>query len=319
MSKGPPLLSVVLCNSNSADYTLGCIESLYLYPPDGPYEIILVDNASRDDCVARVRAAYPEVRVAAAARPQGFSRNYNMGIRMATGEYLLILNNDTVVAQGTLQRLIDAMAHNPAYGMVGPLMVGGDGHIQTPCLRPLPSVASFVLRQILLDPGLPLGRVWQWIERRRIASHPSGPVPCISGAAMLVSRRSLDLVGMLDETYDFYYEDVEWCHRMQNYGFVVGYVAESRLVHFGGQSSVKVKVWARQHEYLSIIHYFRQYRGLGHTGATLIWLAAIIGFLVRGIGFLLAETWGGKPQHARAYLYLWHWLVMRGPDNTEAS
>ena len=314
MSHIPPLLSVVLCNSNSADYTLGCIESLYRHPPAGPCEIILVDNASRDDCVARVRVAYPAVRVAVAAQPQGFSRNYNMGIRMATGAYLLILNNDTLVAQGTLQRMIDAMENDPAYGMVGPLMVGGDGRIQTPCLRPRPSVTAYVLRQLVLDPGMPLGRLWQRIAQRRIARHPSGPVPCISGAAMLVSRRSLELVGMLDETYDFYYEDVEWCHRMQICGLQVGYVAESRLIHFGGQSSVKVKVWARQHEYLSILHYFRQHRGLGRTGATLIWLTTLIGFLLRGVGFLLAEAWGRTPQHARAYLYLWHWLIVRGPD-----
>ena len=312
-----PLLSVIICNSDSADYTLGCIASLYAHPPAGPLEIILVDNASRDGCVEQVRERFPAVQVLVAPQRQGFSRNYNLGLARARGEYLFVLNNDTLVAAGTLQALIDAMAAEPAYGMVGPLMLGIDGRPQLPCLRPLPTIASYVLQQLALDPGMPTGVLWQRLEQRRIAAHLGGPVPCISGAAMLLSRRSLELVGPLDEAYDFYYEDIEWCHRTQQRGLLVGYVPGSQLLHFGGQSSMKVKGWARQREHLSALHYFREYRGAGPSGLAVVRLATILGFLLRGLGFLLAEALDGKRRFARDYLYLWHWLLTRPQTDEE--
>lgn len=306
-----PAISVILCNSDGADHTLACIESLYRHPAAGSLEIILVDNASRDGCVAAVRERFPAVRVIVAPRRQGFSRNYNMGLRAASGDYLFVINNDTLVEPGTMQRLVDAMVADPRYGMVGPRMLGGDGRIQTPCLRPLPTLASYALQQLALDPAMPLGRLWQRLEQRRIAARPAGPVPCISGAAMLLSRRSLETVGLLDEAYDFYYEDIEWCHRVQRRGLLVGYAPEARIVHFGGQSSMKVKIWARQNEYLSALRYFSAYRGAGPTALALIRLATLAGFLMRGLAFLAAEALSGKGGYARDYLFLWQWLLRR--------
>lgn len=315
----PPLLSIILCNSDSADYTLACIESLTRHPPDGAYEIILVDNASHDDCVPRVRATYPEVQILIAPQRQGFSRNYNMGLRQARGAFVFVLNNDTLVDGATLQELIRVLERDPSYGMVGPRMIGGDGRIQTPCRRPLPNLMIYVLQQVLTDPGLPPGKLVQRVQQRRIERAPTGPAACISGAAMLVSRQALDAVGMLDEAYDFYYEDIEWCHRMQVQGYQVGYVAEARLIHFGGQSSARVKVWARQSEYLSAVHYFRQYRGARQLTMHIMWFATLLGFFLRGLGFIGLEAVRGRSGYARAYFYLWHWLIRRGPERGRSA
>ncbi len=314
-----PLLSVILCNSDGAADTLNCIESLYSYPPAGHLEIVLVDNASRDGCVALVRARFPEVQVLQSPHRQGFSRNYNLGLRAATGAYLLVLNNDTLVAPETLQRLITALQAHPNYALVGPQLIGADGHMQPSCARALPTFAAYLLQQLLLDPGLPVGRQWQRYQQWRVERRPTGPVPCISGAAMLLSRQSLERIGLLDETYDFYYEDVEWCHRARHCGLEVGYVAEARLIHLGGQSSMRVKVWARQSEYCSALHYFRSELQLSSSQLALLWLATLGGFLIRSVGFLLAEAMLGRRLFARDYLYLWHWLLRLGPPRLEPS
>lgn len=306
-----PTLSVVLCNSDSAEYTLGCIASLERHPPAGPLEIILVDNASRDGCVEQVRHRFPQVRVLVAPRRQGFARNYNMGLRVARGDYLLVLNNDTIVGPGALQAMIDALAANPHYGMVGPQLLGADGRVQTPCLRPLPTLASYALQQLILDPAMPGGRLWQRLRQWQIAAHRGGPVPCISGAAMLLSRQALEQVGPLDEGYDFYYEDIEWCHRVQRRGLLVGYVPEARIIHYGGQSSLKVKIWARQSEYQSAVRYFRTYRDAGPAALAVLRAVTLAGFLIRGLAFVAAEALSGQRAYARDYLYLWRWLLRR--------
>ena len=133
---------------------------------------------------------------------------------------------------------------------------------------------------------------------------------------MLVTREALQTAGLLDEGYDFYYEDIEWCHRFQRCGKQVAYVAEAQITHLGDQSLSKVKVWAKQSEYQSAIRYFRHYYGLTTRQLWLIWSATVIGFLMRGLTFLILEALSGERTHARAYLYLWQWILRRRPQQT---
>ncbi len=315
-----PLLSTVIVNSDGCADTLRCLESLFTHPPDlvalarlvdalPEHEVILVDNRSRDGCVAQVRKRFPAVKIIVSPARQGFSRNYNLGIQRASGIFVLALNNDTLVHPGALTALLKVMIETPSYGMAGPRMIGRDGWVQAVCARPVLTPREYLLTQLIADPGFPIGRLWSLYQQMRVARRRSGPVPCISGACMLVRRAAFEQTGLFDEAVDFYYEDIEWCHRMACYGWQVGYVAEATITHIGDQSISKVKVWAKQSEYFSALRYFRRYHHLTDHSARFLRFVTSFGWLMRGIAFLLAEGLLGHKGHARAYLYLWKWIL----------
>jgi len=313
-ARATPILSIVIVDSDSAAYTLQCLDSIYQFPPDQPFEVLLVDNCSRNSCLSAVQARHPQVRTFLAPQRQGFAKNYNLGIRQSRGNYVLVLNNDTTIHAQALNHLICAAQQHTSYGMLGPKLLSANGNIQTVCARDLQTPLSYLWINLFIDAGLPLGKLWDRYQRWRLARRASGLVPCISGACMMVPRETLETIGLLDEGYDFYYEDIEWCHRVQAYGKAVAYIAEAEITHFGDQSLSKVKVWAKQSEYGSALRYFRQYYSLTSRQAWMIWLVTILSFFLRGSIFLFAEALGGSSSHARAYLYLWSWILRQHPD-----
>jgi N-acetylglucosaminyl-diphospho-decaprenol L-rhamnosyltransferase len=280
-----PYLSVVIVNSDGVSDTLNCLDSIYHCPPSIPFEVVLVDNLSGQPGSSPVQSRFPEVTAVSSPRKQGFSKNYNLGMRHASGELVMILNNDTIVHPGGLDSLIDAIRKHDAYGMVGPKLLWPDGSLQTVCARELPTFASYALTQFLLDLGTPTGKLWDRYQQRKLERRESGPVPCISGACMLIKREVLDRVGLLDEGYDFYYEDVEWCHRVRKFGYQVAYVAEAEITHLGDRSLSKVKEWAKQSEYLSAVRYFRQYYHLSSIQLWLLWMLTAISYAYRVVAY----------------------------------
>ncbi|RRR77578.1 MAG: glycosyltransferase family 2 protein [Candidatus Viridilinea halotolerans] len=312
-----PILSIIIVNSDGLQDTLACLASIYQHPPQVAFEVVVVDNCSREPCLPTIGERFPQVRRLMAAARQGFAKNYNQGLRVAGGDYLLVLNNDTLISAGALDVLLEALRAEPDYAMVGPRLVGRDGVIQPVCARDLPTPLSYLVAQVLLDAGLPLGRLWQrWLVRQGTRRR-SGPVPCISGACMLLRRSDLEKVGLLDEGFDFYYEDVEWCHRFQSYDKKVGFVAEVTITHVGDQSLSRVKVWAKRSEYLSAQRYFTHYYCLSERQQYLIWLATSFNYLMRGLIMLLAEALDKQTRYAREYILLWRWLLTQRPNGHE--
>jgi N-acetylglucosaminyl-diphospho-decaprenol L-rhamnosyltransferase len=306
-------------NYNGAQDTLNCLASIYQYPPQVSFEIICVDNCSDDPFLPRLQKAFPQVRAYQSPLRQGFSKNYNLGILQARGDYILILNNDTIVHPDALDMLLHALRTNPSYGMVGPRLLWTDGRVQTVCARALITPAYYVLLQILLDLALPTGRLWDRYQRQQLEKRSSGPVPCLSGACMLTSRTILERTGLLDEGYDFYYEDIEWCHRYQKDGYQVAYIAEAKITHLGDQSLSKVKEWAKQSEYRSALRYFRQYYRLSKIGEQVIWMTTVAGFLIRAMVYSLADAIARRPSHGKAYRNLVRWILQHPPGKENAS
>lgn len=307
------MLSIVIVNSDGTLHTLACLDSIFLHPPSMEFEVILVDNCSINPCFPIIEDAYPEVRLFSAPERQGFSRNYNLGIRQARGEYILILNNDTLANPGAFDRLVGEMQSHPEYGMVGPQLRSKEWKIQSVCARPLPTPWYYAAWQLLLDPGLPTGKALDTLRRWSLSRRPSGPVPCISGACMLTSRNILDMVGLLDEEYEFYFEDIEWCHRIQDHGYQVAYIADAKITHLGDQSLSKVRGQAKRAEYLSALRYYSHYYGLTNIQHWLLWMAAVLGFVMRAVAFSILEIVSRQPYHGRTYQQLIGWILRQVP------
>jgi GT2 family glycosyltransferase len=309
----PPQLSIVIVSTDGVTDTLACIESIFHHPPDAAFEVVLVDNCSHDSCLSLVQRQFPQVRTFSAPERQGFAKNYNLGMQHALGDYLLILNNDMVVHEGALEALLTGMQHNPSYGMLGGRLLLPDGRIQPECARPFITPSKYMLEQLVLDPGFPLGRLWRRYSSWRLSKRPTGPVPSISGACMLTTRQVLRTVGPLDDAYPIYFEDMEWCHRLQRHSSIVGYIAEAPITHYGDRTLSKMRVWAKKSEYQGALRYFQEYHALTPTKTWLVWLTAVLSFHLRALAFLFLEKVLGKPGHSAAYLQLSRWILDQRP------
>jgi GT2 family glycosyltransferase/lipopolysaccharide/colanic/teichoic acid biosynthesis glycosyltransferase len=223
-------VSVIIVTYNSAGVIRACLDSLAADAGSGLVEVLVVDNASADDTVAVVRRDYPWATVFAGRENLGYSKGVNLGIQRARGRFVLILNPDTVVRKGAVRRLIDFVERTPDAGIAGPKLVFHDGSVQLSCRR-------FYTFTVLLMRRTPLGKLFP--RSRAVRDHlmldfdhaSTREVDWVLGAAMFVRREAVDNVGMMDERFFLYFEDVDWCYRMKQKGLKVYYVADAVIEH----------------------------------------------------------------------------------------
>jgi GT2 family glycosyltransferase/lipopolysaccharide/colanic/teichoic acid biosynthesis glycosyltransferase len=223
-------VSIVIVTYNSARVIAACLESLAAEAASGLAEVIVVDNASSDDSVEIVRSGFPWVALIAGRDNLGYSKGVNLGIQQARGRFLLVLNPDTVVRRGSLRRLIDFVERTPDAGIVGPKLIFHDGTVQLSCRR-------FYTFTVLLMRRTPLGKLFP--RSRAVREHlmldfdhnTTREVDWVIGAAMFVRRDAVDNVGMMDERFFLYFEDVDWCYRMKQRGLKVYYLPEAVIEH----------------------------------------------------------------------------------------
>jgi GT2 family glycosyltransferase len=228
-----PRVSIVIVSYNSRPDLEDCLGSLTQQPPGVDHDITIVDNASGDGTLEYVRSRWPAVRLVAAGGNIGFARANNVGIRATSGELVLLLNPDTLVPAGAIDALLRVLDANPQAAIAGPRIVDSNGRAELSFGRMISPVAE--LRQKVLvrghDRGLPLisGRVERMTRR-------SGVVDWVSGACLLIRRSDLEAVGLLDERFFLYTEDVDLCASVRRRGRQVLFVAEIEIIHRRGRS-----------------------------------------------------------------------------------
>ena len=241
-------VSAVVVSYNSADYLPDCLRSLR---SEGVASVVVVDNASSDASVAVVEAEDPAVEVLHTGANLGFGSAANRGVAVTAGEYVLILNPDTVVEPGTVKALSDALDRDPGLGVVGPRIENLDGTLY-------PSVRRFPDLTVAFGHAF-LGLVWPrnpFTRRYRMLDwdhdRPAPDVDWVGGACILVRRTAFDMVGGFDEAYFMYVEDVDLCWRLGQAGWRVGYEPGGRVVHALGGSSrlVPYRMIAEHHRSL---------------------------------------------------------------------
>lgn len=233
-----PLLSIIIVSWNVRDLLAECLESLEVDHVFDWAEVLVVDNLSSDGSAEMVRSTFPSVHLMTPDSNLGYARGNNLGIRHATGEFLLLLNPDTVVHSGAMSALVDFAATHPKYGLLGPMQLDGQGKIRQDGATALPTPCNILLDLTKISDCLPSFR---FIPNRKLTSWDhadSRDVPAIPGSAMLVPRSVIDRVGFLDETM-FIIEDMDFCKRVADAGWGVYYLATASIVHYGGQSLSK--------------------------------------------------------------------------------
>jgi GT2 family glycosyltransferase len=136
---------------------------------------------------------------------------------------------------------------------------------------------------------------------------------------MLTTREILQTVGPLDESYELYFEDVEWCHRLQRRNKTVAYASEAPITHYGDRALSRVRVWAKKCEYQSVRRYLRQYHALTPAQTWFLWVATVLNYSLRALVFLVLERFSGRPSHAEAYVQLTKWILGQRPGQAGAS
>lgn len=228
-----PAISVIVVSWNCAELLAQCLASLRAQTGIGTPELIVVDNASKDGSAAAARQAWPAVRLQANADNLGFARASNQGLRMATGELLLLLNPDTLLPlPDTLCRVLQRMTEHPQIDMAGVRLVYADGRFQ-------PAHCGFAptLRGALIH-AFGLAQLWPALPALFLpdgAVHPPwGRVDWVCGAFTVLRRSAWLRAGGMDESYFLYGEDVEWGCRLTRLGLTVAYLPDIDLVHLQG-------------------------------------------------------------------------------------
>lgn len=226
-------LAIIIVSYNACADLDRCLRALHDDPPLVAHEIVVVDNASGDGSPALVRAAWPGVRVIEAGGNLGFSRANNLGIRATASDLILLLNSDTIPAGAAIDRLVAALRARPDAAIAGPRLVDGDGRPEVSFGRtwsPFNELRQKTLGR-LYDAGVPWAA--SWVSRR--TAHPGCP-DWVSGACLLVRRADADEVGLLDERFYLYGEDVDFCASVRARGRAVLFTPSAEIVHLRGRS-----------------------------------------------------------------------------------
>ena len=234
-----PQISVIIVNYNSGNFILLALESLFRAIESVPAEILIVDNASTDNSVAQIRSIFPEVIVIQNSHNLGFAAANNIGIHQAGGEYILLINPDTVVPEDIFTRLVNFMRETPDAGAVGVKILNADGSFSVDSRHSVPSPLTAFWKQIGLDRLFPKSRIFGQYNLTYLDPDETYPVDAISGSFMFLRRQAIKQVGLLDEDYFMYCEDLDYCYRLNYAEWKVYYYPETMILHFKGVSTIK--------------------------------------------------------------------------------
>ena len=256
-----PDLSIVIVSWNVADLLADCLESIARSQSGSTLSIetIVVDSASRDDTVAMLRRRFTDVRLLAQSENVGFVRGNNLGLQMARGRFILLLNPDTCVLDDALAQMARALESDDGPGIVGPRTLNSDGSTQS-TRRRFPTLLTAIFESTWLQPLAPRSV----LSRYRVEDCPddaSLDVDWVQGSALMLRREVYETIGGLDPGYVMYSEELDWCRRAKAGGWRVRYLGNARIVHHGGSSSEQAPARSQIHFQQSKLRYFRVWHG----------------------------------------------------------
>jgi len=235
-------LSVIIVNYNVKYFLEQCLHSVYSALKGIDAEVFVVDNNSVDGSVALVKQKFPQVNLIENANNTGFSVANNQAIKVAKGKYILLLNPDTIVQEDTFLKVLKHMNENPNIGGLGIKMLDGKGNFLPESKRGLPTPAVAFYKIFGLAKLLPQSKTFGKYHLTFLDKDKTHEVDILSGAFMLLRKEVLDKIGLLDETFFMYGEDVDLSYRITQAGYKNCYFAESSIIHYKGESTKKSSV-----------------------------------------------------------------------------
>lgn len=256
------LLSVIVVSFNTKQLLQDCITSAEQSLENVEHEIIVVDNNSSDESVAMLKDCFPNVRVIPNTYNAGFAKANNQGYAVSSGNYVLLLNSDTIAEASSLKKLIEFLHTHPDVAVAGARLLNPDLSLQLPCRRGFPKLVNSIGYFSGLCRIFPNSRLLGSYNMTYINDGASHEVDAVSGACMVVRRGVIaEVGGLLDEGYFMHFEDIDLCFRAKAHKYKVWYVHDAKVVHLKGQSSKLRSRGVRKDFYDSALRYFaKNYR-----------------------------------------------------------
>ncbi len=284
-------LSIIIVSWNTRALLAQCLASIYANPPAGEFEVWVVDNASSDGSATMVQKRLPQVKLIENPENVGFARANNQAIRKSSGQHVLLLNSDTMVRPNALTNMVAFIAAHPEAGIVGANILNADGTPQS-CYGSLPSLLSEAALAWGLDtlyPFLSMFITHLGVEREFVETD------WVVGAALMVRQEVLDRVGLLDESYFMYSEEIDLAHRVRRAGWKTYALRDVCIVHLGQQSSKQAPAAMKAQLFRSKVLYFEKYHG------------RIVAFLLRVVfeSSIVAKCWVYRLQGKNGLSQMW--------------
>jgi GT2 family glycosyltransferase len=231
------MLSIVIVNYNTQRLLQSCLESIYAGANGTPFDVWIVDNNSRDSSVEMVKSRFPKVKLIENKANIGFSRANNMVISRSASEYVLLLNPDTLVIGDSIDRMVKFMNEHPQVGISGCKVLNADRTLQLACRRSIPTPKVAFFRLIGLSRLFPRSQAVAKYNLTYRDPDETHDVDAVSGAFLMIRRRAVEDIGLLDERFFMYGEELDWCLRAKRAGWAVMYHPRAEIVHYKGEST----------------------------------------------------------------------------------
>jgi GT2 family glycosyltransferase len=278
----PMKLSIVIICWNDLKLIRNCLDSIFAGTHCTAFEIIVSDNGSTDGSPEFIRANYPNVRVIENGANLRFAKANNVGIQASQGEYVLILNPDTIIHEGTLDKLVQFADQHPEAGALGCKVLNPDGTYQESA-RPFPTMRGEWIAALCLKP---LGRLsdcflastyvgWYGDSTRKVDWQ--------SGCFLLVRGEVLKRLGGFDPQFFYYYEEVDLCRRIWNAGYPILFDSDVTIIHLGGQSTKRFPLAFHLDRQITRYRYFYKY--FGRPGVRKNRRATLASLTIRRFGY----------------------------------
>ncbi|MGE7986545.1 glycosyltransferase family 2 protein [Lysinibacillus fusiformis] len=264
-------LSIVIVNYNTKKLTIDCIQSVIKSNLSFLYEIFVVDNASSDGSIVQIQNLFPQVHMISNKENVGFSKANNQAIRECNGRYVLLLNSDTIVNENTLDKIICFMDRETNIGAVGCEVNLADGTLDKACHRGFPMPEASFYYMTGLAKKFPNSPKYNSYHKSYLNMKEIHDIDCLVGAFMMVRREVIEQVGLLDEEFFMYGEDIDWCYRIKEAGWRIVYNPTVSITHYKGASSRKkpFKIVYEFHRAMYLFHkkhYAKKYSFFVNSG-----------------------------------------------------
>lgn len=280
-------VSIIIVSWNVKEYLEKCIASIQPFAQAHACEVIVVDNCSSDGSVAWLEQNAQSCVLIKSEKNIGFGPANNLGIRIAKGRYIFLLNPDTIVIDTAIESMLAFLEGNPGAGCVGAKLLNPDRSLQTSSY-PFPTVGREFWRLFHLDR---IKKISQYPSKTWDSKQPVS-VDVLQGAAIMIPRNVLDRAGFFDEGFFMYTEEVDLCYRIKKNGFLNYWLPDAEIIHFGGQSTQQAALPMFLELYASKVRFIRKYHH--EIGAILYKFVLIAASAVRVLGSLFASKPGGK-------------------------
>jgi GT2 family glycosyltransferase len=229
-------VSIVIVAWNVRELLHNCLKSVYDETKGVDFEVIYVDNASRDGSVEMVRKKFQEVKIVQNEKNEGFIKANNQAIEIADGRYVLLLNSDTVVLDNAIAKTVKFADAHPETAVVGCKVLNADGTLQRNCFM-YPSVLNMFLSATYLYKIFPGSRFFGRQEMTWWNFNDVREVETVCGCFSLVRKEAIKQVGLMDYTYFVYGDDTDWCYRFKKHGWKIMFTPDPEIIHFRGQTT----------------------------------------------------------------------------------